>query len=353
MGKEKKVTIYSIAKEAGVSPSTVSRVLTNSANVNSEKKERILELIDKYNFTPSAVARGLTDTKSKIIGIIVADVRNNFYADMYVACERAAVKEAYTVMMLNSFGDIEMEKKQLGKLIEWRADAIIHMGGAVDSMKTNKEYAELVNSVAGTIPFVVTGKLDGTNCYRVQIDAAAAMDMLVDHLVANGNMKIALLGGRIDVESTYVKYNRFKDLVSKYNLKENAVLTDNWGGYSVEEGETTMDMLFKKLTLAAKPIPDAVICINDNTAVGALKSIRKHGYRVPEDISIVSYDNINLASIVEPGITSVAYDYEGFGSTIVRTAVDAIDGKNVSRMIFVKPKELIVRQSSDYKRNNV
>ncbi|MBE5834944.1 MAG: LacI family transcriptional regulator [Butyrivibrio sp.] len=352
MEENKKVTIYNIAKEAGVSPATVSRVLTNSANVKSEKKERILELIKKYNFTPSAVARGLSDTRSRIIGIIVADVRNTFYADMYVACERAADKEAYTVMMLNSFGDIEMEKKQLSKLIEWRADAIIQLGGAVDDMESNSDYVKQVNSIAGTIPFVVNGKLDGTNCYKVQIDAAAAMDMLVEHLANNGNKKIALVGGRIDVESTNIKYFRFKELVDKYGLNDSTMYSDNWGGYTVEEGIESMDALFTKLKLAAEPLPDAVICINDNTAVGVIKSIRKHGYRIPEDISVVSYDNIDIAEIIEPGITSVAYDYDIFGSALIQTALDAIDKKDTPRMTYIKPKGLVVRGSSDYKRNH-
>jgi LacI family transcriptional regulator/LacI family repressor for deo operon, udp, cdd, tsx, nupC, and nupG len=271
---------------------------------------------------------------------------------MYVACERAADKEAYTVMMLNSFGDIEMEKKQLSKLIEWRADAIIQLGGAVDAMESNPDYVKQINSIAGTIPFVVNGKLDGTNCYKVQIDAAAAMDMLVEHLANNGNKKIALVGGRIDVESTNIKYFRFKELVDKYGLNDSTMYSDNWGGYTVEEGIESMDALFTKLKLAAEPLPDAVICINDNTAVGVIKSIRKHGYRIPEDISVVSYDNIDIAEIIEPGITSVAYDYDIFGSALIQTALDAIDKKDTPRMTYIKPKGLVVRGSSDYKRNH-
>lgn len=347
---DKKITIYEIAKEAGVSPATVSRVLTGNANVKQEKKEKVLELIKKYNFKPSAVARGLSDTKSRIIGIIVADIRNTYYADMYVACENAANKEGYSVMLMNSFGRVDMEIKQLGKLVQWRADAIIQLGGAVDSLTTDPSYVKEVNRLLGNIPLVVTGKLDNTSCYQVQIDAAAAMDMLVQHLVSNGNKRIALVGGRLDVESTYIKYNEFFKLTKELGLENSPLYTDNFGGYGIEEGTASMNELIERFSLAGKPLPEAVICINDSTAAGVIKSIRKHGLKIPEDITVVSYDNTNLCEVAEPGLTSVAYDYEKYGKTLVRTAIDVADGKSADKQTLIKPSGLMVRKSSNYKR---
>ena len=349
---DKKITIYEIAKEAGVSPATVSRVLTGNANVKKEKKEKVLELIKKYNFKPSAVARGLSDTKSRIIGIIVADIRNTYYADMYVACENAANKEGYSVMLMNSFGQASMEIRQLGKLVQWRADAIIQLGGAVDSLTSDPSYVKEVNRLLGNkIPLVVTGKLDNTNCYQVQIDAAAAMDMLVQHLVSNGNKRIALVGGRLDVESTYIKYNEFLKLTKELGLENSQLYTDNFGGYGIEEGTVSMNELIERFNLAGKPLPEAVICINDSTAAGVIKSIRKHGLKIPEDITVVSYDNTDLCEVAEPGLTSVAYDYEKYGKTLVRTAISVADGKSAERQILIKPSGLMVRKSSNYKRN--
>ena len=98
----KTVTIYDIAKEAGVSAATVSRVLTSNANVNQDKKDKVLKLIEKYDFTPNAMAKGLSDTRSKIIGIIAADVRNPFYSEMFVSCEMAADRYGYMVLLGNS-----------------------------------------------------------------------------------------------------------------------------------------------------------------------------------------------------------------------------------------------------------
>lgn len=112
----KELTIYDIAAEAGVSASTVSRVLTNSARVNEDKKIRVQKIIDKYNFKPNTFAKGLIDAKSRTIGILMTDIRDPFYASMFIACEQAARKENYSVTLYNSLGDAALERSLLGKL---------------------------------------------------------------------------------------------------------------------------------------------------------------------------------------------------------------------------------------------
>ena len=123
----KNITIYDIAREAGVSAATVSRVLTNNANVRPEKKQKVQALIEKYNFKPNAMAKGLSDTKSKVIGVMVADVRNPFYAEVFLACELAAEKAGYTVLLCNSLGDTDREKQNLELFYEQRVSAVIQL----------------------------------------------------------------------------------------------------------------------------------------------------------------------------------------------------------------------------------
>ena len=161
--ENKVITIYDIAKEAGVSPSTVSRVLTNNVNVRAEKKEKIQKIIDKYNFKPNALAKGLSDTKSKVIGVLAADVRNPFYAEIFVACEEAAIEAGYTVLLSNSLGETQKEIEQLEMLNQQKVDAIIQFGGKVDDIVSNQEYVNKVNSLISRIPMIITGRLEGTN----------------------------------------------------------------------------------------------------------------------------------------------------------------------------------------------
>ena len=335
----KAITIYDIAREAEVSPSTVSRVLTGNAKVRPEKKERILQIIEKYNFKPNALARGLADTKSKVIGLLTADVRNPFYAELFVACEKAAHEAGYTLLSSNSWDAIDNEEALLEKLQEQKVDAIIQVGGSVDDLMTNLEYSEFVNQIMTTTPVIITGKLDGTQCHMVQIDHVKVMDVIMEHLLSLSHRKIALLDGSMDVSSTFMKAQRYKQILQKNKIEFDPELLLVEGSYNLESGYESMNRLFEK-----GKIPTAVIAINDYSAMGIVRSILEHGYRIPEDISVVGQDNTFLARVTVPNLTSVDYDYEEFGRKLIETAIATIEGNEVMMLQKVAPK-LIVRQS--------
>lgn len=340
VNENKPITIYDIAKEAGVSPSTVSRVLTNSANVRQEKKEKVLALIEKYHFKPNALAKGLADTKTRTIGILAADIRNPYYAALFVACEQAARATDYTVVLCNSLGVTETERELLGKLQEQKVDAIIQLGGRVDDLVSNEDYVELVNQVMATTPLVVTGKLDGTRCNTVRIDSMQAMELLMEHLIGLNHKRIALIGGRKDVLATFEKYQRYKQILKENLLEFDSDLVSEDSGYDFESGYQKMsEMLDKGIKMTA------VIAINDFSAMGVMRSIREHGLRVPEDISVVSYDNTYMAEMATPRLTSIDYNYEEYGRKLVDTASALIEGRKVGRVRMVTPT-LVMRESS-------
>ena len=336
----KSITIYDIAKEAGVSPATVSRVLTNSARVRPEKKQKIQELIEKYNFTPNAMARGLSDTRSRVIGIIAADVRNPFYSEVFVACELAARRLGYTVLLCNSLGEAGLERQQLEKLQEQRVDAVIQMGGRVDDLVSNLEYVELVNAMPERIPMVINGKLDGTQCFQVQIDARKTMDLLMEHLIGLGHREIALVGGRADVLSTFEKIQRYKQLLKQNQIPFRPELVQEAGHYNDAGAYAEMNRM-----LDAGIVPTAAIAINDYSAAGIARSLTEHGYRIPEDISLVSYDNTYIAEMLIPKLTSIDYDYGNLGRKLVETAIGALEGKEIPKLQMLEPT-LVVRESS-------
>ena len=336
----KSITIYDIAKEAGVSPATVSRVLTNSARVRPEKKQKIQELIEKYNFTPNAMARGLSDTRSRVIGIIAADVRNPFYSEVFVACELAARRLGYTVVLCNPLGEAGLGRQQLEKLQEQRVDAVIQMGGRVDDLVSNLEYVELVNAMPERIPMVINGKLDGTQCFQVQIDARKTMDLLMEHLIGLGHREIALVGGRADVLSTFEKIQRYKQLLKQNQIPFRPELVQEAGHYNDAGAYAEMNRM-----LDAGIVPTAVIAINDYSAAGIARSLTEHGYRIPEDISLVSYDNTYIAEMLIPKLTSIDYDYGNLGRKLVETAIGALEGKEIPKLQMLEPT-LVVRESS-------
>lgn len=340
ISENKTITIYDIAKEAGVSASTVSRVLTSSAKVRPEKREKVLALIEKYNFKPNALAKGLADTKTRMIGVLAADIRNPFYASLFVECENAAREVGYNVILCNSLGETEKELELLSKFREQKADAIIQIGGRVDDLISNEDYVEMINQIMSTTPVIVTGKLDGTRCYVVRIDAMKAMELLMNHLLEQGHTRIALVGGRRDVLSTFEKHQRYKQILKENMIEYDPQLVAEEGGYDFETGYRQMnEMLDKGVDLTA------VIAINDFSAMGVMRSINEHGLQIPDDISVVSYDNTYMAEMAMPKLTSIDYNYKEYGRKLIDTATAMIEGRKAGQLRMVTPT-LVVRGSS-------
>lgn len=337
--KMKTITIYDIAKEAGVSPATVSRVLTNNAKVSQEKKEKVEKLIKKYKFKPNALARGLSDTKTKTIGVIAADIRNPFYASLFVECEKVANARGYTLLLCNSLGENAIEDNHLEKLYEKRVDAIIQIGGRVDELVSDKNYVEHVNRISNSIPVIITGKLDGSDCYQVNIDEQQSMQILMDYLIGIGHENIALVGGRKNVKSTNDKQLRYIQMLNKHALAFNEKFLVEGLNYDDESGYRCMNQLFEQ-----EQIPTVIIAINDFTAMGVVRSITEHGMSIPEDLSVASFDNTFISQVCIPKLTTVGYDYQLFGEKLIDVAIKAINKEHPSRVELIK-SELIIRDS--------
>lgn len=337
---KRQITIYDIAKEAGVSPSTVSRVMTNSATVRSATRERVEQLIDKYNFRPNPLARGLSEARSKVIGILVADVRNPYYSQMVVACEEAAVKEGYTVFLADSLDAIEREIEGLDHMVQW-VDAIIQIGGSVDHRESNPVFVSKIKTLAKKTPIITTGKLqDGEKCYCIIIDDVKCVELLIEHLITLGHKDIAVIGGNTKIIATSVKLEHIKRLLKLHgiSLKDENICVE--GSFDYETGYREMNKI-----LDAGNLPTAVIAINDVAAMGVMQSIREHGKSIPNDISVVSYDNTMLSTLANPMLTTIDYDYKLYGEHMVNTAIAAIEGREIERIQLIQPK-LIIRDST-------
>ncbi len=337
MGKV--ITICDIAKEAGVSISTVSRVLTGNARVKDDKKQRIQEIINKYDFHPNQLARGLIQTKTMQIGIITADVCNPYYSAMFVSCEKAANSLGYTLLLSDSFGDRRKEFELLEKMISQRVEAIILIGGLVDELVTDTEFAEKVNLVTNQIPVIVTGRLDGTNCSRVNIDGNRAMELVMEYLISCRYKKIAFAGGSPTVKFTAELRAAYHKLLKSYGFSYNPAFDVPNEYYDENGGYAAMTQILKE-----KELPDAVIAVNDLTAAGVMRAATEHHLRIPDDIGIISFDNTYIAPLVTPQLTSVGYNYAEYGETIVKNAVAAISGDGVPHETLIEPV-LAVRQS--------
>ena len=331
------MTIYDIAKIAHVSPATVSRVLTKKSCVSDRKREAVENIIRQYRFKPNAAAQSLS-LGSRIIGLMIADIRNSYYASMAIECEKAAQKLGYTVLLCNLSGDQAYEHDHVDMLYAQRVEAIIQLGRATDDVVSNPAYAEHVNRISRTIPFITSGKLDGVDHFSVRINHAQAMMKVMDYLVSIGHREIAFVGGYNKVLPTYEKWNQYLLSLGTHNLEfRNEFIKE--GEYSSEEGYSFLEQL-----LEAKTLPTAVIAINDECALGVILAALDHGLSIPRDISVVGFDNGFHATLIRPSLTTVDYNYPLFAGTLVETAVQLAEGKKPPREILIEP-QLVIRES--------
>jgi DNA-binding LacI/PurR family transcriptional regulator len=330
------LTVYDIAKEAEVSPATVSRVLTGNANVSPEKKERIQTIINKYNFKPNAIARSLIKKESMMIGFILPDITNPFFASVFLEAENYAKDLGYTILLCNSLNDsyknmTNMESLYLKTLVEKQVDGIILMGGRINETKTIKEQADEVNEILEQLPLVmINGRMIGVDGYKVCSDEKDGIYQLVDYLYRLGHRKFGFIGGVKGITSSDIKTKTLLSLAKEYGF----TCKSEWcipGSFSIESGAECMNRL-----LLNRDLPTAVLAVNDFVAAGALKTAVKRGYRIPGDLSITGFDDTYVADIVSPSITSVNHNAQELAKAAVDVIAGLANGKAVKKDQTVK-----------------
>lgn len=336
----KNITIYDIAKEAIVSVSTVSRVLNNTAPVKASTRDTITKIIEKYKFQPNALARSLIKKETGTIAMIVPDITNPFFPEVFGGAEYEAKKRGYTFFLCNTANEYSRESEYLTILREKRVDGIVFIGGRINLADCPPELLQEVMEAAETIPVVlVNGNLAKSGLHRIYTDEALGAALATQHLIDLGHRDIAFLGGLDYMTTTNQKVKAVKKKLEENQLK----LRQEWvqyGEFSIPGGRKLMNRL-----LDGKNRPTAVLCINDFTAIGAIKAATERGLQIPNDISIVGFDDSPLATAVIPELTTVTQNTNELGKIAVERIYQINNGMPAKRTTVLQPK-LIVRQSS-------
>jgi DNA-binding LacI/PurR family transcriptional regulator len=334
----KAITVYDIAKEAGVSPATVSRVLTNNARVSDEKKKRITEVIEKYDFEPNGLARSLSKQETKTIGMLVPDIRNPYYSTIYVECEIEASKFGYNLILCNTINELKAESVHLRNLSEKHVDAIIQVGGSVDEIIPDPSYVALINKISKKIPIIIAGELKGTDCFRVEAEETHGMKHLIPYLVGMGHREIAFIGGREGVIPTSKKRVALKQFLTELQVpyREEFIIDED---YSIEGGYKGMSKLYE-----LGKLPTVIIAINEFAAMGILKFLHEKGIEVPQDISLVAFDDTYFSEVLTPNLTSINYNLKLFSKKIMETVISVLN-KNETEEVKCVETHLTIRDS--------
>lgn len=337
---KKITTIYDIAKEAGVSPSTVSRVISGRGAVSPQKREIIQQIIEACEYKPNAFARGLQKSKSGIIGYVVPNIGSEYFALTYMEFEKHASADGYMVAVYNGKSIRSAESQIFKRLEEARVEAVVIMGGRIDDATLAQDGIDEVRQLNQKIPCVLcSARADDFGCTGIHTDDRAGAELAMRHLRDRGYHSVGFLGGYPGSIPRINKARFMKEYAEKYGL----LFRPEWeigNSFDEEDGARSMEMLLKQ-----KELPEALYCVNDNVAIGAMGIAQDAGLRIPEDISLIGNDGIRLTEQIRPQVTTVAVDFPVYGKAIYEAVQAKLSGDESSGKILIPP-HLIVRSTT-------
>ncbi|MBN1797687.1 MAG: LacI family DNA-binding transcriptional regulator [Spirochaetales bacterium] len=339
------ITIYDIARRAGVSAATVSRVLNKHFNVSTETRERVEKIIQEQHYEPNEIARTLHNRLSRTIGLLVQSLNNPFFVKICNEAEEYCDNIGYTLLIGITSNDFQKESKLLNTFLKKQVDGFILLGGRANEFHPDKEMIAEMDLMSKHVPIVfINGGVGFKNCFVVNTDEAMAFDSIMKYLFSCGHKKIGLITGQRNLWTTDEKVRIYKENLKKnrYGLQEDWIVS---GEYTIESGEQCMNKI-----LSRKKLPTAVACTNDILAIGAMRAVLHKGLKIPEDVSITGFDDIFMAAEFIPPLTTIRQNYSLLAAHAVRTIIDYIEGKEIEKKIIIKA-ELIVRDSCASPRN--
>lgn len=329
------VTIKDVAKRAGVSVTTVSRVLNNSPHpISPETRQRVLEAVAELGFCPNAAARSLQLNETKTIGLMLPDIANPYYPGIVRGIEDVAHEEGYTIILCNTDRSRERTLRYLRVLREKRVDGIIFTGGGVVEDASHDRFFRREE-----IATVVIGR-HSAEFPSVQINNVEAARIAVGHLLSRGHRCIACIAGPNTSTTVRDRLDGYRKALAEAGIEYNSALVVT-GDFSPAGGYQAVQRLLGLADLRVT----AIFAHNDLMAIGALKALTDNGLAVPQDVALVGFDDIPLASYVLPRLTTVAVPVYDLGVTAMRLLKDLLAGRTVPAVTTLSI-ELVVRESA-------
>lgn len=319
--------IRDVARQAGVSPATVSRVINGTTPVAADKRERVLRAIEEMGFVPNEVARSLFKKSSKTIGVIIPSIRNPYFTQLADVIDAAAKERGYRIVLYNVHHDLDQERAALQMLAAANADGVI--------VASNNEalQEELVNY---QMPVVVVDALFQTrqvNAY-LYCDYYQGGRLAAEHLTACGCRNLVCIRGVQGLYTAQARYEGYRDYCREHGLTEQVVECD----YDFEAGLSMTEKLLERF-----PQVDGIVACNDMVAISVYKILHKRNIAVPDQIQLVGFDDIHLASLISPELTTIHQPIGAMG----RRAVEVIlneghlpkEGRRQSFPVSLVPRE--------------
>lgn len=326
--------IKDIAREAGVSTATVSHVINKTKFVTDETREKVQLAIKKFDYHPNAHAQMLALGKSKIIGLLVSDISNPFFPEIIKSVEAAVFDLGYNLILLNTNYDAERAVEYVHRLIQMKVAGILLLISEFD-----EALIEVAKRKKTSIVFHDLG-IVGEKMSNVILDYAVGISEAVQHLVSLGHKNIAHIAGSHEIHSGRIREQAFIDAMKKHFPKaENPKIYE--GDFRFEGGRRAAHQMLQEKKLAT-----AVVVANDLMALGAMQEFKAAGLHVPQDISIIGFDDIAFASLSEPALTTVCSPRVEIGRRAVEALMLTVDRPHQQGIEVRIPTYLIKRNST-------
>ncbi len=329
-------TIKDIAKKAKVSANTVSKALSNRSGVNKETRHKILKIAKELSYLPNVLARNLRLSQTKTIGVIISDNSNPFFAYVVKGIQDVARETGYHIILCNTGENPDFEQEAIDLLLELRVAGLL-------ITPTQKEIDYIVKLKRLHVPFVLLARhFEKTTAHYVITDNVTGAYLATQHLIARGHQRVVFVNGPYQNSSARERLVGYKKALAENKIAYDKSLVE-WGNLNMEDGYDVM-----KRVLAHRQPPLGVFLFSDYVAIGALKAVREGNLKVPQEVSIVGYDDIDFVSYLDVPLTTVHQPKYSIGKKAMEILIQIIDGKlsnqEQPQCILLEP-ELIIRKS--------
>lgn len=326
-------TIKDVAYQVGVSPTTVSHVINETRFVSEELRTKVYQAINELDYQPNAIARSLRRKKTQNIGMIIPDVAYPFLAEVAKGVEDVGFEFGYNVILCDSNGDLKRESAYIDLLREKQVDGII----LVAAGESSRHVETLIKQ--GMPVISMDRELPGLEVDSVLADNLQGGYQATEYLIKLGHRRIGCITGPLDLSISSQRISGYRQALKRYDIPlcdELVVISDfrYQGGYRA----------MRQLLILDEP-PTAIFACNDIMGVGAICAAKDKGLGVPEDIAVIGFDDIALASFISPRLTTVSQPKHEMGAIAVKLLVERIKEKSQSFTKVILPVHLVVRES--------
>ncbi len=330
------ITIYDVAREAGVSMATVSRVINGNPNVKPKTRKKVLEVIERLQYRPNAVARGLASKKTTTVGVVIPDISNPLYAEVVRGIEDIAKMYNYNIILSNSDLQKERELELINTLLEKQVDGLLFMGEELTDEHRNLLYTS-------NVPVVIALTHDEKKeLPSVNIDNYLASKEAVTYLLNHGHKKIAMITGPLtDYQKGFLRYKGYIDALSENGIEIEERLI-RVGNYRYNSGLQLMSEILRE----DGEKPTAVFAASDEMAIGAIHAIYDAGFSIPNDLKVLSFDGTNLTEMVRPRLTTIVQPLYDVGAVAMRFLTKHMNEETIEQEHVILAHHLLEREST-------